>query len=26
MLEAAWTYQYPEAVRVGKAILELNYY
>ena len=26
MLDAAWSYQYPEAVRVGKAIQELNYY
>ena len=26
MLDAAWSYQYPEAVRVGKAIQELGYY
>lgn len=26
MLDAAWSYQYPEAVRVGKAIEELDYY
>jgi len=26
MLDAAWSYQYPEAVRVGKAIQELDYY
>ncbi|MFC4278096.1 enolase C-terminal domain-like protein [Achromobacter aloeverae] len=26
MLDAAWAYQYPEAVRVGRAIEELDYY
>jgi L-alanine-DL-glutamate epimerase-like enolase superfamily enzyme len=26
MLDAAWSYQYPEAVRVGLAIQELGYY
>ncbi len=26
MLDAAWSYQYPEAVRVGKAIQDLDYY
>lgn len=26
MLDAAWSYQYPEAVRVGKAIQDLGYY
>jgi len=26
MLDAAWSYQYPEAVRVGRAIQDLGYY